>query len=156
MKTISTLIIYFACTIAVCAQTDKQVIADIKKAAKDIKAQLSIFQKIEKMNNKDGQRLVFLKDKELKLITVKALQSNMEKNVEWYYLKGQLAYSETSWYDTKTKTLVFNEKYFLDKGHLIAWLDSNNTFVDTSSAAFKKVNTELVAYGEKIKQEAVK
>lgn len=156
MKTIFTLLIFLGCTFSISAQTQKQSIADIDNSINGIKKEINSYQKIEKINNSDGNRFVFLKDKELKLITVKALETKLEKNVEWYYLNGQLAYCETNWVDTKTKAIVFHEKYYLNNCHLIAWFDSKNNLVDNSSAEFKKLGIDLVAYGEKIKNEATK
>ena len=151
MKTVVTLIAFFSWTVSINAQTETQPMADIDKAVKEIKSSRNTYQKIEKINTSDGMRLVFLKDKELKLIVVKALEPNTEKDVEWYYVKGQLVYTETNWVDVKTKATVFHEKCYLNNGHLIAWVNSKNEHVDNFSAEFKKMDTDLVAYGEKIK-----
>jgi hypothetical protein len=117
---------------------------------------MSTLKKVEKINSKDGNRFVFLKDKDLKLITVKALEPTIEKNVEWYYVNGQLAYCETNWLDMKTKNNIFNEKCYLHNGHLVSWTNSRDKTIDPSSDEFKKMDTDLVAYGVKIKDDALK
>lgn len=131
-------------------------IKNIDNSVKDIKDKISTFKKVERINSKDGTDFVFLQDKELKLITVKALEPETEKNVEWYFINGQLAYSETNWFDTKTKNNIFNEKCYLHNGHLISWTNSRDKTIDPSSSEFKKMGTDLAAYGIKIKDEALK
>jgi len=131
-------------------------IKNIDRSVQDIKDNLSMLRKVEKINSKDGTRFVLLEDKELKLINVKALEQKTEKNIEWYFVDGKLAYAETSWFDTKTKNKTFNEKCYFHNGHLISWTNSRNKTIDPTSAEFKKMDTDLVAYGLKIKDAALK
>jgi outer membrane lipoprotein-sorting protein len=156
MKTIITFLTCITLTFSVYAQTEKQIMADIDKTITDIKSKINTFQKIEKGNTSKGYRFVFLKGKELQLITVRAIEENLEKNVEWYYVNGVLVYAETIWLDSKTKKVVKNEKTYLDNGHLIAWINPDGKLVDSNSSEFKTVETELTAYGIKIKNEALK
>ncbi len=143
-------------TFSVYAQTEKQSMLDIDKTITDIKSKISTFQKIEKVKTTEGYRFVFLKGKELQLITARQIEQNLEKNVEWYYVNGALVYAETIWLDSKTKKVVKNEKQYLDNGHLIAWINPEGKLVDNNSAEFKTVDTELTAYGIKIKNDALK
>ena len=131
-------------------------INSIDKSVQDIKTNLSLFKKVEKIDTKDGTSFVFFQDQEIKLITVKALEPTTEKNVEWYFVDGQLAYCETNWLDTKTKTNVFNEKCYLHNGHLISWANSRDNTIDPSSEKFIKMDADLVANGIKIKEGALK
>lgn len=154
MKTKLLALILLAATPFFCiGQTD---LKNIDKSIQGIKTNLPSFKKVEKINSKDGTRFVFLQDKELKLITVKALEPTIEKNVEWYFVDGQLSYCETNWFDTKTKNIVFNEKCYLHNGHLVSWTNSRDNTIDPSSDLFKKMDAELVAYGVKIKEDALK
>ena len=130
--------------------------AKIDKSIQDIKNKLNTYKKVEKINSQDGSRFVFLKDNELKLITVKALEPNTEKKVEWYYVNGQIAFTETNWFDTKTKNNIYNEKCYFSNGHLIAWVNPQNKLVDNSSNEFKKMDTDLSAYCLKIRDDAMK
>ena len=140
-------------TLMCIGQTD---LKSIDKSVQDIKINLPAFKKVEKINSKDGSRFVFLQGNELKLITVQSLEPTIEKNVEWYFIDGQLAYCETNWVDTKTKTTIFSDTYYLHNGHLIFWANSRDNTIDPSSDRFKKTEAELVAYGVKIKEEALK
>lgn len=156
MKTGIIFLTCIALTFSVYAQTEKQTIADIDKTITDIKSKTSTFQKIEKVNTPEGYRFIFLKGNELQLITVRQIENNLEKNVEWYYVNGALVYAETVWLDNKTKKIVKNEKQYLDNGHLIAWINPEGKLVDNNSSEFKTVDTELSAYGIKIKNDALK
>lgn len=130
-------------------------IADIDKLTKDIKANLNSYQKVIKTNTSDGLRLVYFKDKTLKLITVKAIELDKEKYVEWFYDNGQLIYSDTNWLDKKTQKITFTEKCYLNNGQLISWINQNKT-IDNSSDEFKKMSVDLAVYGSKIKDDAFK
>ena len=154
MKTkLLTILIILVATFFCRAQTE---INNIDNSVQDIKNELSTYKKIEKINSIDGTRFVFVRDNDLKVITVKALEPTTEKNVEWYYVDGQLIYCETNWLDTKTKNNIFNEKHYLHNGHLIAWTNSRDKTIEPASDEFKKMDTELVAYGIKIKDDALK
>ena len=131
-------------------------IKEIDKTVQGIKDNIPTLKKVEKINSKHGTRFVFLKDKDLKLITVKALESTTDKNVEWYFVDGQLAYAETNWFDTKTKNNIFNEKCYFHNGHLISWTNSRDKTIDPTSTEFKKMDADLFAYGVKIKDDALK
>jgi hypothetical protein len=153
MKTkLINVIIFLASNIFCYSQSDTSF---IHEAVQDIKNNLSTFKKIEKINTDKGTRFVFLKDKELKLITVNGLGPDIEKKVEWYYVNGQMAYIETNWVNTKTKNNVYQEKHYFSKGHLIAWLNPQKQMVDIGTVEFKKMDSELTAYGIKIKNEAL-
>lgn len=131
-------------------------VSTIDKSVQEIKAKQSSFKRVEKVNTNEGSRFVFLQDKELKLITVKTVDSGMEKNVEWYFLNGELAYCETNWIDTKTKNISFTEKCYLNKGQLISWANSKEKIIDPTSEIFQKMGAELTAYGIKLRGDALK
>jgi hypothetical protein len=154
MKKISLIIFYFVYTTSIFSQTTKEVNA-IDKAVNELKSKRHTFQKIEKINSDIGSKYVFLNNKDVKFITVKSIETTIEKNVEWYYINGQLAYCETNWLDVKTKTILHHEKQYLKNGHLIEWIDSNTSSVSPSSPEFKKLDTALVAYGIKLKNKAL-
>lgn len=133
-----------------------QTITNIDQSIQNIKNELHSYKKVEKINTNEGSRFVFFKDGEIRLITVKSIELNSEKNVEWYYLNGQIVYSETNWFDSKTKNNSYNEKCYFNNGHLIAWLNPQKEFVDNSSDEFKKMDEDLSIYCSKIKHEALK
>lgn len=131
-------------------------INEIDKAIQVVKSELRFLKKIERANSKDGTSYVFLQDNELKLITIKAIEPTTEKNVEWYFIDGELAYCETNWFDLNSMNTIFNEKCYLNKGHLILWTNSRDNSIDSASDEFKKMEVNLVAYGVKIKENALK
>ncbi len=154
MKKIVVILLCFTCINSIFAQTAKET-KSIDKAVKELQSKRSTFQKVEKINSEIGSKYVFLNDKEVKLIAVKSIETPIEKNVEWYYINGELAYCETNWLDVKTKTIIKHEKQYLKNGHLIEWIDSQTTLVNPSSSEFKKLDAELVAYGIKLKNQAL-
>lgn len=99
------------------AQAD---ISSIDKSVQDIKSRIPSFTKVEKLKTKEGLRIEFLQGREVQLITLKTIEQSIEKNVEWYYIKGELAYSETNWIDTRSKNKVFHEKCYLYKQHAVS------------------------------------
>lgn len=154
MKTKLLTILIAAFTSFFCiAQTE---INTIDKSVQNIKNNLSSFKKIEKVNTKEGSRFAFIQNKDLKLITVQAIEPTIEKNVEWYYIDGQLAYCETNWVDMTTKKSVFNEKCYLQDGHLIHWTNTRKGTIDSYSSEFKKMDIDLIEYGLKIKDDVLK
>jgi hypothetical protein len=156
MKTIITILTFLFFTLSVDAQTEKQTMLDIDKVATEIKSKLNTYNKIEKNNSVDGYKYVFLNENELKLITVKVIEPNTEKNVDWYYLNGVLTYTETKWFDIKSSKIVKHEKQYLNNGHLIGWVNSDNKLVDNTSSEFKSLEDELNAYGAKLKSDVLK
>ena len=139
-------------TTEVLAQTDAQL-TSIDKIQLEIKNNIANFQKVEKFkNNNLGYRYVYLKDKEIQLITLLAKDGSIDKNVEWYFSKGQLIYSQQIWTDTTTGKIVDNEKFYLSNGQLIAWINGEKT-IDNSSQEFKDANNQLIAYIDKLKQD---
>ncbi|WP_317897383.1 hypothetical protein [Aurantibacillus circumpalustris] len=119
-----------------------------------IKDELDSFDKIEKINSEVGTRCVYLKDGDVQLITV-LLKGRIEKYVEWFYKKGLLIYTETRWNDEASLKPLFIEKTYHNNGIMIAWLDSENSFVDSSSPRFKSLEKELNSYAVKIRNEAL-
>src|SRR5688572_17609296 len=98
----------------------QQSLNRIEKLVAEIKSNIYSYQKIEKINSKEGTRFVYLNDKELKLIAVKSLEPDAEKNVEWFYAKGQITYIEVNWVSSPSGGNFYNEKCYFENGHLIA------------------------------------
>lgn len=129
--------------------------SDIDKLTKDIKANFNSYKEVVKTNSSDGSRFFYLKDNALKLIIIKALEQDTEKNVEWFYENGKLIYCETNWLDKKTKKITFSEKCYLSNGQLISWIYQSKS-IDSSSDDFKKMSADLEVYGSKINDDAFK
>ena len=145
----SILILSFALTQSVFAQTDKKQIIDIEKAIQDIKNNIGSFQKIEKYNDNSGHKYYFVKDKQLQLVTVDFQDDNINKKVEWYFSNGKLIYSEQIWTDTKSKNIIDNERFYLSNDKLISWIKESQA-VENNSREFQDTNTQLALYGEKL------
>jgi hypothetical protein len=128
--------------------------ADINKKISAIQSDLPKLHKIVAINSDDGFRHVYRKDDELRLIRVKAIDKTIEKSVWWYYVSGKMIYAETLWLDNKGQT-VFSDKAYLKDDHLIAWF-TDGQGMDSASEKFHKMETSLVAYGQKIRDSAEK
>lgn len=152
-STLFALVIAVICPLLSAAQPD---ISSIDRSVQDIKNRMPSFTKVEKIHTKEGSRIIFLQGKDVQLITVKTIEQSIEKKVEWYYIKGELAYSETNWIDTRSKNKVFHEKCYLYKQHLISRAGSGSEPADPSSEEFKKTDAALTAYGASIRNEALK
>ena len=128
-KIILSIFILSYLTPCVFAQTENVELKTIEKTVEGINTNLNSFQKIEKQNDSIANEYVFIKDKEVQLITIKTREQNIEKNVAWYYLSGALIYGEQKWLDIKSNAIVDHEKFFLTNGHLIAWINTENNAV---------------------------
>jgi len=89
---------------------------------------------------------------EVKLITVRGIYSGIEKTVSWYYHNGELIYSEQKWQDVESGHITDHERFYLQHGQLMVWLDKSEKAVATSSAMFQEMNSRLGAYGEELRK----
>src|SRR5438045_7079970 len=119
-RIISSLLIFSWISLSAFAQD--QEIKNIDKYTSDLNINLCAFQKIEKYKEDIESRYVYSKDNEIQLITLKYTENNIEKNVAWYYSKGQLIYSEQTWVDVSTKKILDHQKFYLSDGHLVSWM----------------------------------
>jgi len=129
-------------------------IAEIDKTIEQMKNQKDAYEKIEKIKSENAYKYVYFKDNEVQIISINE-KDKIEKNVEWFYLNNNLIYTETNWLNIIGGKKLFTEKTYHVKGNLIAWLKSENTFVDASSTEFKKMDKDLGAYAIKIRNEAL-
>lgn len=138
------------------SQTNETGITEIKKTVSEIKSNLYNYQKIHKTLDSINDKYIYLKGKDVQLITIKTTDAGIEKNVAWYYSQGQLIYTEQFWVDLHSKTVFDNETCYLQQGHLIAWVNNENEFMDTHSADFKSLDMKLGSFGQKWKEESLK
>lgn len=131
-------------------------ISNIDKYVQEVKNKLPSIEKIERINDTRGSNFAYFEGKNLKLIAVKSLDPTTEKNVEWYFVDGQLTYCETNWVDTQTRKNIFKEKLYLHCGNLISWTNSNSNTFCASSSEFKKMNIDLIEYSKKMIENASK
>ncbi len=83
-------------------------------------------------------------------VETEAAGSSIVKTKEWYFDKKHLFYAETTWWDTQKHQLLYSEKIYLDKGKLFAWINSENSFVNSNSDEFRKMDTILRESAKKI------
>lgn len=155
-KFLTTIVTCLVLTHGVYSQTEKEQILKIDKAKLEIINNLNSYQKIEKYKDDISYKYVFLKDKELKLITLKTNDKNIEKRVSWYFVNEQLIFSEQIWINKESNEIINHEKFYTNNGNLIAWIKTDNTTEDTSSENFKYIDKELSAYAVKLQTESLK
>ena len=141
-----TIITSFAITQGVHSQIAQQQIAYIEKETKEIKNNITKYQKIEKQDSLGNSNCIYKNNGELKLKKVYYQDTDANKNVEWYFANGELIYSQKIWTDKKTNNVIENEKCYLNNNHLIEWT-KNGKSVDSTSEEFKRVSADLPAYG---------
>lgn len=142
------MLLIFAITQALFSQTVESQLTKLDSLKEVITQEIPGYSKLEKINKKTGHRLVYTKGHEIKLITVFSKDKDLDKNVSWYFANGELFYSEQKWTDSSTGSLVNNEKFYLTNGHLIAWIKTDNSFVNRDSEEFKDIDKKLVDYGK--------
>jgi hypothetical protein len=135
--------------------SQKSSIAVIDEAVALIKNNLETLQKEEKETSPEGYRHVYYNGDETKMIVVEE-NGKIEKNVAWYFKDKSLIYTETNWTDSATGKNLYREKTYHDKSGMIAWLNTDDTFVRATSDEFKKMNRQLGAEGRKLLEEAKK
>lgn len=133
---------------------DAQIIA-INKMVDEIKSGMNTFKKVEKVKNKTGYNHGYFKDGGLQLIRAYYKDTITEKNVDWYFKKGQLVFSMKVWTDVKTKDTLDYERFFLSNERLIAWFKFDQS-VDRSKEGFRKVSAKMRDYIGDLKLEYVK
>ncbi len=118
----------------------------------EMKNAVNTYKKIIKINNADGHRILFLKGEELKIISLKSTESVLEKSVQWYFINGQLAFSEVTWTNVKTRELFSHDKLYFKNEHLIEW-KSEEGAVDPGSQKFKDLDKEMYQSAKTLKNE---
>jgi hypothetical protein len=137
------------------AQADPQQISNINKTRKEIKSDVPNFQKIDTIRNSSGSRDAYSNGKELKLviITAKDNEHNINKYTEWYFSDGHLIYCEQLWTNNVTGTTINHEKFYLSGTQMIDWIKTGDKHVDALTDGYKKMESTLIAYGEKLETE---
>ena len=133
-----------------CVKPDEKKMLDIDKLKENIKNNLSSLKMVEKYKDRFCYRNAYFNNNDLQLITVCFKDRQIDKNVEWYFIKGQLIYSEQTWTIREAKQVINNEKFYINDRHLIAWLKTDNKPVDKTSQEFKVFESKLVEYGDEL------
>ena len=120
----------------------------------EMKSEQAFYQQEEKYKGETGNRVVFYKEKEPKVISVKE-QGRIEKNVSCYFKNKELIYTETNWRDSLSGNFLYKEKTYHYRNNLIAWLGNEGSFVDAASEEYKQLDRKLSSYGKIIFEEAL-
>jgi hypothetical protein len=80
-------------------------------------------------------------------------EQDIDKMVMWYFLNRQLIYTEQTWTNVVSKKIVDNEKVYLNNGHIIAWLDSQNKEQEADAEKMKAYDVLLAAYADHLVKE---
>lgn len=132
----------------------QSTVALIDEVVAKLKSDLISFRKVDKLNSETGYRSLYYFNNEPVAIEV-VEKGRIEKRVSWFFYKTRLIYTETIWTDTLFARKVHEEKTYHYEEAMIAWLDSENTFVEASSAEFVDLDKSLRVYGRKIYREAL-
>jgi hypothetical protein len=135
-----TLLLLLLITSALSGQNS--TIAEIDRTIAGMKADEETYQKKEVLNTAEHKKIFYFKDNALAIVWIQET-SNIEKNSSRYFVKDKLIYSETSWLRLSDGQPVFSEKIYCHNGKLIAWLNAENSFVDSNSPEFIKLDESL-------------
>lgn len=131
-------------------------IGEIDKHVELTRQHIEELEEVKRFDTDTAKRTLYFKGKELKVVAVRGKSDKIEKSVQWYFHKRSLLYTETNWSDSTTGRQLFTERTYHNNGDLIAWINSENSFVDSSSPEFNKLDRELRAYATQIRDEAEK
>ena len=149
------LIFFFFGTFCLSAQTTDNIIHKIEKTKNEIENKKYTFKQNTIKADNISSKVAYFKDDHLQLVSVRQNEANIDKKVNWYFENGELFLSETCWFDQRTSKFIKTEKQYLRNGHLLAWLKSDNKFVDINSSEFILLDKELAKYGQKIMNESI-
>lgn len=117
-------------------------IGDIERTVFYMKEGIDIFEKVQKEKTSTTQTNVYYVKAEPQIIRFQK-KEKIEKIVDWYYFEQILIYTESRWQDTASGKVLYTEKTYHHNGALIAWLTSENTFVDANSPDYKSLEKRL-------------
>jgi hypothetical protein len=132
---------------------EKQVAARIDSIVREMRSNAWRYQIVEDINTNNSFSRYYYLDGELQMKRIH-LKDSIEKNVEWFFMNGELAFAETTWTETRSGMVTFHETYYLSNHALIAWIDSGNCPIDPTSPGFADLGKKLADYGTKIRMNA--
>lgn len=127
-------------------------IGDIERTVFYMKEGIDIFQKVQKEKTATTQTNVYYVKAEPQIISFQK-KEKLEKIVDWYYFEQILIYTESRWQDTASGKVLYTEKTYHHNGALIAWLTSENTFVDSTTPDYKRLEKRLDTTAIKLREE---
>ena len=143
MKTIIIILIFLFQSVSAFSQNDKQI-ASIDSTVLGIKNNIGNYkQEIKKWEDSSNNiRIIYRLKKTVKYCTFSYNDNNLLKSTYYYFSNGHLIFAETIWTDANLQ-IVYNEKYYLENGHLIQWINEDKKIVEKDSKEFKDMDKEL-------------
>ncbi|PBQ34145.1 hypothetical protein CNR22_20990 [Sphingobacteriaceae bacterium] len=117
-------------------------ITDIERTVFYMKEGIEVFEKVQKEKTATSQIYIYYHKAEPQIIRFQK-KEKLEKIVDWYYFEQILIYTESNWQDTTSGKVLFTEKTYHHNGSLIAWLTSENTFVNSTLPEYKSLERRL-------------
>jgi hypothetical protein len=108
--------------------------------------------KTEKTDS-SGSKYIYTKNHVLQLVMVDYKEQDIDKKVEWYFSNRTLVYVNQTWTNLISKKIVDNEKVYLNNGHIIAWLDSQNKEQEADADKINAYDLLLAAYADHLVKE---
>ena len=150
MKQIISLITLFILfSNGILAQSTEKDLERIKVTIDQIDNEKSTYKLIEQFKNSEGSRYSYVKNGELKKVSINTQHENLNKKVDWYFDNGKIIYSEQKWVDSENK-VVNNEKIFLSENQIIAWIKTDGRKVDKESQEFIDAELKLIDYANSL------
>ena len=150
MKQIISLITLFILfSNGILAQSTEKDLERIKVTIDQIDNEKSTYKLIEQFKNSEGSRYSYVKNGELKKVSINTQHENLNKKVDWYFDNGKIIYSEQKWVDSENK-IVNNEKIFLSENQIIAWIKTDGRKVDKESQEFIDAELKLIDYANSL------
>jgi hypothetical protein len=143
MKTLTFVILFFFPISLLLAQDNtNNTIVEIERNVFYMKTGIDSFEKVELEKTPNSHKYVYYNKSEPLIISFQK-REKLEKDMDWYYFDKVLIYTETNWQDTTSGKILYTEKTYHHNGALIAWLNSESTFVDSNTPEYKSLERRL-------------
>lgn len=128
------------------------MLAKIDEIKLSIEHSKASYVKTEKIDS-GSSKYIYTKNHVLQLVIVDYKEQDIDKKVLWYFSNKQLVYTEQTWTNNVSNKIVDNEKIYLNNGHIIAWLDSQNKEQEADAEKIKAYDVLLAAYADHLVKE---
>jgi len=182
MKKISTIFTFFVFTIGLInAQSQDSLINDIRTKYKDIKNNLSTYNKAKKdiwgESTEGGEGIAYYDENDIKLIMVTWYGESGKRIIEYYFDRSKLIFAFdrnfrynvpmymdkltakkngfTEYFDSE-KTIVVEDRYYFKNGNLFLWLDNDKKGVDLTLEPNIKVGKNLIIHSKEMREKLKK
>jgi hypothetical protein len=97
----------------------------------------------EEQVSDSSTRHFFFEEEELRLFR-SLEQGRISKQETWYFFEGRLLYTEIAWLDQAGRSLYLEKTYHGPAG-MVAWLNTDNSFVGSHTSEYARRERELKA-----------